>query len=183
MLQLVESLLDKPEGSRVRFPMGYLEFFIENPSNLTVASGLTQSLTEMSTRNISWGVQAADAWCWQPYCLHVPIVMKSGSLKLLDISAPLQACKGLLCLFFYPSTDHNRTLIYNQFYQFHTSQHFYKNWLSFFVFQGDFHKPSCSSFASSFIDTCPIHVNFLYVTILTRSRPAINHEFPRYRLE
>jgi len=26
-----------------------------------MALGLTQSLTEMSTRNISWGVKAADA--------------------------------------------------------------------------------------------------------------------------
>jgi len=27
--------------------------------------GLTQPLTEMSTRNISWEVQAVSAWCWQ----------------------------------------------------------------------------------------------------------------------
>jgi len=30
-----------------------------NPSNLSVALGLVQSLTEMSTRNNSWGVKAA----------------------------------------------------------------------------------------------------------------------------
>jgi hypothetical protein len=33
-----------------------------NPSGRTMALGLTQSLTEMSTRNISWGVHAAGAW-------------------------------------------------------------------------------------------------------------------------
>jgi hypothetical protein len=32
-----------------------------NPSDRTKALGLTQPLTEMSTRNISWWVKAADA--------------------------------------------------------------------------------------------------------------------------
>jgi hypothetical protein len=36
-------------------------FYWHNPSGRTVALGLTQPLTEMSTRNISWGVNAADA--------------------------------------------------------------------------------------------------------------------------
>ena len=40
--------------SRVRFPMVSLEFFHwHNPSGRTMALGLTQPLTEMSTRNIS----------------------------------------------------------------------------------------------------------------------------------
>jgi len=47
VVQLVEALLDKPEGSRVRFPMGLWNFFIEIPSVLTVASGLTQPPTEV----------------------------------------------------------------------------------------------------------------------------------------
>jgi hypothetical protein len=38
-----------------------LEFFIDNPSGCTMALGLTRPLTEMSTRNISWGVKAAGA--------------------------------------------------------------------------------------------------------------------------
>jgi hypothetical protein len=32
-----------------------------HPSGCTVALGLTQTLTEMSSRNISWGVKAAGA--------------------------------------------------------------------------------------------------------------------------
>jgi hypothetical protein len=48
--QLVEALRCK----RVRSPMVSLEFFIlSKPSGRTVALGLTQPLTEMSTRNIS----------------------------------------------------------------------------------------------------------------------------------
>jgi hypothetical protein len=42
--------------SRVRFPMVSLEFFTG-----TMALGSTQPVTEMSTRNLSWGVKAAGA--------------------------------------------------------------------------------------------------------------------------
>ena len=54
--QLVEALRYKPEGRGVRFPMVSLEFFINVilPAAL-MALGSTQPLTEMSTRNISWG--------------------------------------------------------------------------------------------------------------------------------
>jgi hypothetical protein len=33
-----------------------------NPSGCTKAQGLAQLLTEMSTRDISWGAKVADAW-------------------------------------------------------------------------------------------------------------------------
>jgi hypothetical protein len=32
---------------------------------------------------------------WQPYHLHVPIVLKSGSLNLLEPIRPPQACNGI----------------------------------------------------------------------------------------
>ena len=35
------------------------------------------------------------AWGSQPYHLHVPIVLKSGSLNLLERSGPVQACNGI----------------------------------------------------------------------------------------
>jgi hypothetical protein len=51
---------------------------------------LTQPLTEMSTKNISCGqrrpVRRAD---------KLPIVLKSGSLNLLEPSGPVQACNGI----------------------------------------------------------------------------------------
>ena len=50
------------------------------PAGRTVALRLTQPLTEMSTRNISWGVRTTGALGWQPCHLHVPTVLKSGSL-------------------------------------------------------------------------------------------------------
>ena len=69
-----------------------------NTSGRTMALGLTQPLTEMSTRNISWEVRAAGAYGWQPYHLHVVIVLKSGSLKLLEPTGPVQACNGIVLL-------------------------------------------------------------------------------------
>jgi hypothetical protein len=36
----------------------------------------------------------AGAYGWQPYHLHVLIVLKSGSLNLLEPSGPVQACNG-----------------------------------------------------------------------------------------
>jgi len=50
----------KPEG-REFDPRLLLEFFIWHiPSGRTMALGLTQPLTEISTRNIAWGVKAAS---------------------------------------------------------------------------------------------------------------------------
>ena len=68
------------------------------PSGCTMVLWPTQPLTEMSTSNISWGVKVAGAWGWQPYHLHVPIVLKSGSLKLLEPTGPIQACNGIVLL-------------------------------------------------------------------------------------
>ena len=73
----------------------------------------------MSTRNISWWVKAAGAWGWQPYHLHVPIVLKSGSLNLLEPSGPVQACNGIalpIYIYIYKSssylTDNTRHSLY-----------------------------------------------------------------------
>jgi len=46
-------------------------FHWHNPSGRTMARGMTQPLTEMSTRNISFRVQAASELGWQPHHLHV----------------------------------------------------------------------------------------------------------------
>jgi hypothetical protein len=80
--------------SRARFPMLSLKFFYwHNSSGRTMALGLTQPLTEMGTRNISWGegrpVRRADnlttfmcrlSWnlgastCWNTYGLSRPVM-------------------------------------------------------------------------------------------------------------
>jgi hypothetical protein len=60
-----------------------------------MALGSTQPLTEMSTRNISWGVKAPEGYGWQPYHLHMLIVLKSGSLNILELSGPVKAYNGI----------------------------------------------------------------------------------------
>ena len=62
----------------------------ERPKTYALTYALTArplgSAGSNSTRNISWGVKAAGAYGWQPYHLHVLIVLKSGSLSLLEPS-------------------------------------------------------------------------------------------------
>ena len=55
--------------------------------------GSTQPLTEMSTGCISWGKggRCVRLTTLPPSCA---VVMKSGSLKFLEPSEPLQACNG-----------------------------------------------------------------------------------------
>jgi hypothetical protein len=72
-----------------------------NFSGKTMALGLTQPLTEISTRNIFWGVKAAGVYGWQPYHLYMPIVLKSGSLKFLEPSGPVQACNGIVLTIYF----------------------------------------------------------------------------------
>jgi hypothetical protein len=91
LAQLIEALRYKPEGSG--FDSRWCPW--HNHSGCTMVLGSTQPLTEMSTRNISWGVMAACAQSW-PYHLHVPNVLKSESLNLLGPSEPVQGLIHLL---------------------------------------------------------------------------------------
>jgi hypothetical protein len=52
--------------SRIRFPIMSVDFFTIDFVGRTMALGSTQPLTEMSTRNIPWGINAASAYGWQP---------------------------------------------------------------------------------------------------------------------
>jgi hypothetical protein len=59
---VVEALCYKPEGHGF-IPDGVIGIFHwHNHSSCTMALGLTQPLTEMRTRNISWGVRVAGAY-------------------------------------------------------------------------------------------------------------------------
>ena len=95
--QLVEALRHKPEGRRFDSRWCHWNYLW---LSCTMALGLTQPLTEMSIRNISWGqkwpVRRADKLT----TFHVPIVLKSGSLNLLEPSGPVQACNGIALPFF-----------------------------------------------------------------------------------
>jgi hypothetical protein len=99
--QMVEALRynRKVAGS---IPNGAIGIFHwHKPSGRTMALGSTQPLIEMSTRNISCGVKAAGAHGWQICHLHVPIVLKYDSLKLLKPSGLVQTCNDIALLFYF----------------------------------------------------------------------------------
>jgi hypothetical protein len=75
-------------------PEGVTEFFIDiNSSDRTMALGSTQHLTEMSTRNISWG-KGGRCVRLTTLPLTCAVVKKSGNLNFLEPSGLLQACNG-----------------------------------------------------------------------------------------
>ena len=59
----------------------------------------TQPLIEMSTRSISWGKggRCVRLTTLPPSCA---VVMKSGTLNLMEPSGPLQACNGTALPFY-----------------------------------------------------------------------------------
>ena len=93
----VESCTALQAGSlRVQFPIMSLEIFIDIILPARVWPwNLTQPLTEKSTRFIDWRVKVAVAYGWEPHQLHVPFLLKSGSLNLLEPLGPIQACTGI----------------------------------------------------------------------------------------
>ena len=99
-MQLVEELCYNPEDRGFDSRWCHWNFHWHNPSGRTVTTGLTQPLSVMSARNIFWGVKAVGTQGWQPYHLHVPIVLKSGSLHLLEPSGSIQDCNGIALPFY-----------------------------------------------------------------------------------
>ena len=73
--RLVEALRYKPEGRG------------------TMAVGSTQPLIEMTNRDISFLLKSAFGW--QPHHTHAPVVLKYGSLNLLEPSEPVQTYTGI----------------------------------------------------------------------------------------
>jgi len=78
--QVVEALRYKSEGPRFDFQWCHWNF-----SGRIIALGLTQTLTEMSIRIISWGVKVAGAQGWNPLGLSRP-VMEQLFLSLIILN-------------------------------------------------------------------------------------------------
>ena len=62
VVQLVEALRQEPECRGFDSGCCHWNFSLTQSSGRNMALGLTQPLTEMSTRNISWRVKAAGAY-------------------------------------------------------------------------------------------------------------------------
>ena len=67
----------------------------------TTAMGVDSAPSENEYQERFLGVKAAVVWGWQPNPLHVPIVMKSGSLNLLEPSGAHRTCDGTALPFYY----------------------------------------------------------------------------------
>ena len=81
--------------SRVRFPMMSLtESFRPH-----CIPGVDSIFNRKEYQEYSWRIKAAGSWGWQPYHFHVPIVLKSGSLKLLELSGLVQSRTGFVLPF------------------------------------------------------------------------------------
>jgi len=77
-------------------PSGVIGIFHwHNPSCRTMALGSTLPPTEMSTRNIFWGGKGGRFVGLTTLSSYWVLVTKSGSLKLLEPSGPVQACNGI----------------------------------------------------------------------------------------
>ena len=96
MAQFVQELRYRPKGRRFDSQTRHWH----NPSSRTMALGLTQPLTEMSTRNISWG--GKGGWCVRlttlpPSCADSWNLGASTSWNPQGLSRPVM---GLLYLFY-----------------------------------------------------------------------------------
>jgi len=81
-------------------PAGVIGIFHwHNPSDRTMSPGSTQLLTEMSTRSISLGPKAADAWGWQPYRHPVPLSWNMRNVTSWNPMGLSRPVTGLLYLY------------------------------------------------------------------------------------
>ena len=84
------------DTARVRFPMASLEYFIDIIlPDVLWPWGSTRHLTKMNIRNFSCGGKGDGCVRLTTLPLHVPIVVKFGSLNLLEPSGPVQGCNGI----------------------------------------------------------------------------------------
>ena len=90
--QLVEALRYEPEGRRFDSRWYHWNFSLTHSFRCTMALGLTHPLTEMSTRNISWGGKGGR-------CVGLTTLPPScvDCLEIWELQPPgtLRACLGL----------------------------------------------------------------------------------------
>ena len=96
--QLVEALCYKPEGRGFDSRWCHWIFSLTYSFRRHYGPGVDSASNRNEYQECFLGVKAACAQGWQPYYLHVPIVLISGSLKLLETSGSVQAVMGLLYL-------------------------------------------------------------------------------------
>ena len=95
MAQFVEALRYKPEGRGFDSRWCHWNFLLTQSFRPHYGPGVDSTSNRNEYQEYFLGVKATGAYGWQSYHLHVPIVLKSGSLNLLETSGPVQACNGI----------------------------------------------------------------------------------------
>ena len=93
--QLVEAQRYEPEGRGFDSRWCHWNISLTSSFRLHYGPGVDSASNRNEYQEYFLVVKAAVAWGWQPYHLHVPIVLKSGSLNLLETSGLVQACNGI----------------------------------------------------------------------------------------
>jgi hypothetical protein len=86
--QLAEALRYKTEGCGFDSQRVLSNFYWPTYAVRSMAPGLTQPQTEMSTTVLPWLVKVASTLRWQPCHLHVP-TENPGSFHLREFSVPI----------------------------------------------------------------------------------------------
>ena len=86
---------------QMKFPTVSLGFSVTYSFRPYHGPGVDPAPSEDEYQERFLGVKAAGAWGWQPHHLHVPNVMKSGSLNLLEPSGAHRTCDGTALPFYY----------------------------------------------------------------------------------
>ena len=95
MAQLVEALLYNPEGRGFDSRWCHWNFSLTQSFRPYYGPGVDSASNRNEYQEYFPGVKAACAYGWQPYHFHVPIVLKSESLNLLEFIGPVRACNGI----------------------------------------------------------------------------------------
>ena len=93
--QLVEALRFKSEGHGFDSQWFHWNFSLTQSFRPHYGPEVDSASNRNEYQEYFLGIKAAGAQAWQPYHLHVPIVLKSGSLNLLETSKSVQACNGI----------------------------------------------------------------------------------------
>ena len=92
--QLAETLRYKPEGCGFDSRWFHWNFSLKQSFRPHYGPRTDLASNRNECQEYFLGVKAAGVYSSQPCHLHVPIVLKSGRLNLLEPSGPVQACNG-----------------------------------------------------------------------------------------
>jgi len=98
--QLVEALRYKSEGRWFDSWWCQWNFSLTFSFLSRYGPGVGSASNRNEYQEYFLGVNAADVYGWQPYHIHVPIVLKFRNLNLLEPFGPVQACNGIALLCF-----------------------------------------------------------------------------------